>query len=99
MSMPLVPQSALVSRRLSRDNLRDLPRDARRPLYDWTAVTPGIVHLGVGAFHRAHQAVYVEDALQAGDLAWGIVAASLRSPRGHIRSTSTRAPSSGEGSS
>jgi len=78
--MPSVPQSAALSRRLSRDNLRDLPRDARRPLYDWTAVTPGIVHLGVGAFHRAHQAIYVEDALEAGHLTWGIVAASLRSP-------------------
>jgi fructuronate reductase len=80
MSTPLVPPSATVSRRLSRDNLRELPPDARRPIYERAAVTAGIVHLGVGAFHRAHQAVYVEDALEAGDLDWGIVAASLRSP-------------------
>ena len=40
----------------------------------------GIVHLGVGAFHRAHQAVYVEDALAAGERGWGIIAASLRQP-------------------
>ena len=43
------------------------------------AVTTGIVHLGVGAFHRAHQAVYTDDVL-ARDPSWGIVAASLRSP-------------------
>ena len=41
-------------------------------------LTPGIVHLGIGAFHRAHQAVYVDDIL-ATDPAWAIVGASLRS--------------------
>ena len=48
--------------------------------YDLAAVKPGIVHLGLGAFHRAHQAVYLEQNLQrhqGGD--WGIVAANLRS--------------------
>jgi fructuronate reductase len=41
----------------------------------------GIVHLGLGAFHRAHQAVYTEDAaLDSGDLSWGICAATGRSP-------------------
>ena len=43
-------------------------------------MTAGVVHLGIGAFHRAHQAVVFDDALNAGDLRWGIVAASLRSP-------------------
>jgi fructuronate reductase len=66
--------------RLSNTTLARLPPDIGRPAYDRAAVVPGIVHLGVGAFHRAHQAVYVEDALAAGDRAWGIVAASLRSP-------------------
>jgi fructuronate reductase len=42
-------------------------------------VTTGIVHLGVCAFHRAHQAVYTDDIL-AQDPSWGIVAASLRNP-------------------
>ena len=41
---------------------------------------PGIVHLGVGAFHRAHQAAYTDAVLAAGDGRWGITAASLRSP-------------------
>nr|WP_244465680.1 mannitol dehydrogenase family protein [Devosia chinhatensis] len=49
------------------------------PTYDRSAVTPGIVHLGIGAFHRAHMAVYVDDLLGE-DLSWGIVGASLRRP-------------------
>ncbi len=47
--------------------------------YDRGAVTPGIVHLGIGAFHRAHMAVYVDDILEK-DPSWGIVGASLRRP-------------------
>jgi len=47
--------------------------------YDRTAVTPGIVHIGIGAFHRAHMAVYVDDLLPA-DPSWGIIGASLRRP-------------------
>ncbi len=66
--------------RLSRRALGQLKPDVRRPTYDICAITPGIVHLGVGAFHRAHQAVYVEDALAAGERQWGIIAASLRQP-------------------
>ncbi len=56
---------------------------ASAPLpYDRATVTPGIVHLGVGAFMRAHLAVYVDDILKA-DPSWGIVGASLR--RGDMR--------------
>ncbi|MDY0873610.1 mannitol dehydrogenase family protein [Dongia rigui] len=47
--------------------------------YDRRAVTPGIVHLGVGAFQRAHLAVYTDDTLKM-DPSWGIVGASLRRP-------------------
>lgn len=47
--------------------------------YDRSCVTPGIVHLGVGAFHRAHMAVYVDDLLKF-DPSWGIIGASLRRP-------------------
>jgi fructuronate reductase len=47
--------------------------------YDRGAITPGIVHLGIGAFHRAHMAVYVDDLLPR-DPRWGIVGASLRRP-------------------
>jgi len=69
-----------VTRRLSNATLGELPPDVTRPRYDRTAVATGIVHLGVGAFQRAHQAMYTEAALNAGDLRWGIVGASLRSP-------------------
>ncbi len=68
-----------MSKRLSETSLPDLPQSIARPRYDRSALTTGIVHLGVGAFHRAHQAVYVDDVL-AQDPSWGIVAASLRSP-------------------
>lgn len=66
--------------RLSSQTLAHLPGDVIRPAYDRAAVICGVVHLGIGAFHRAHQAVVFDDALNAGDLRWGIVAASLRSP-------------------
>ncbi|MEK7343578.1 MAG: mannitol dehydrogenase family protein [Pseudomonadota bacterium] len=67
-------------KRLSAATLADLPDDVIRPGYDRAAVRCGVVHLGIGAFHRAHQAAFFDDALNAGDLRWGIVAASLRSP-------------------
>ena len=50
------------------------------PGYHRHAERQGVVHLGVGAFHRAHQATYFEAALRGGDLRWGITCASLRSP-------------------
>jgi fructuronate reductase len=66
--------------RLSQATLAELPRDVTRPGYDRGAVATGIVHLGIGAFQRAHQAMYTEAALNAGDRRWGMVGASLRSP-------------------
>ena len=66
------------ARRLTLTTLRDAR--ATLPAYDPAAVDCGIIHLGVGAFHRAHQAVYVDDCLSAGEKGWGIVGASLRSP-------------------
>ena len=47
--------------------------------YDRSQCKIGIVHLGYGAFHRAHQAVYVDDCMEAtNDLRWGIAAVNLR---------------------
>jgi fructuronate reductase len=66
--------------RLSDATLAKLPRDVARPRYDRKAIRTGIVHLGVGAFHRAHMAALTDDCLNAGALDWGIAAASLRSP-------------------
>ena len=68
-----------MTQRLNNATLNDLPGGISRPRYDRGGIATGIVHLGVGAFHRAHQAVYTDDIL-ARDGRWGIVAASLRSP-------------------
>jgi len=47
--------------------------------YDRSACQIGVVHLGFGAFHRAHQAVYLDDYMElSADLRWGIAAVNLR---------------------
>jgi fructuronate reductase len=66
--------------RLSSTTLGGLSETVQRPRYDRADVKRGVVHLGIGAFHRAHQATFFDDCLNAGDLRWGITAASLRSP-------------------
>ena len=66
--------------RLSSASLSSLPAAVRRPRYDRARLAAGIVHLGLGAFTRAHMAVYTDDALAAGGEGWGILGASLRSP-------------------
>jgi len=49
----------------------------QRPTYDRSQVARSIVHLGVGAFHCAHQAMYADAVLASGDLAWGIVGSAI----------------------
>jgi len=67
--------------RLNAAALASLPSGIARPGYDRSRLRAGIVHLGIGAFHRAHQAPVTDLALAAsGDLRWGIVGVSLRSP-------------------
>lgn len=56
-----------------------IPASVQAPAYDRAAQAAGIVHIGIGAFHRAHQAVYTDDAMNAGDRNWGIIGVSLRS--------------------
>jgi fructuronate reductase len=69
-------------KRLSLSTLAELPDAVRQSTFAPEALTCGILHLGIGAFHRAHQAVYTEDAIEvAGDGAvggWGIVGVSMR---------------------
>ncbi|GAA3341564.1 mannitol dehydrogenase family protein [Amorphoplanes nipponensis] len=60
--------------------LSRLPEQCR-PLIRPGDVPAGIVHLGLGAFHRAHQAVYIEEAIAAGGGDWGIVGVAPRSTR------------------
>jgi fructuronate reductase len=66
--------------RLCLPALPSIPATVARPAYDPRAIGIGVFHLGVGAFHRAHQAVYTDDVL-AGDPRWGICGVSLKSAR------------------
>ena len=65
--------------RLSNNTLAQVRAPVRAPAYDRAAVTIGIVHFGPGAFHRAHQAWYV-DRMLAEDPGLAICAVSLRTP-------------------
>ena len=65
--------------RLHPASLHGLPAQVVRPGYDRGALRVGIVHLGLGAFARAHLAVVNDAALRAGaDPDWGICGVSLR---------------------
>ena len=63
--------------RLNEKNLSQLPANIQRPAYERSKVVPSIVHLGIGAFHRAHQAMFTDIVLASGDLKWGIVGAGV----------------------
>jgi len=65
--------------RLDETSASSLPDEVTRPAYDRRAIATGVIHLGLGAFHKAHQAVVYEAALNSGDLRWGVLGASLRS--------------------
>ncbi|MDQ2749444.1 MAG: mannitol dehydrogenase family protein [Actinomycetota bacterium] len=68
-----------MTRRLGFGALDELPASVG-PQVDPRSVSVGIVHLGIGAFHRAHQAVFTEAAMAAtGDLGWGVCGVSQRS--------------------
>lgn len=59
---------------LSQETLQSLQDGVGRPAYDRSDVIPGIVHFGVGGFHRAHEAMYVDTLMNRGEgLDWGIV--------------------------
>ncbi|MCW3041376.1 MAG: Mannitol 2-dehydrogenase, partial [Solirubrobacterales bacterium] len=57
---------------LSSVSLAACARRVPGPDYDRRAVRVGMVHLGVGGFHRSHQAVYHDELLRQGELDWGI---------------------------
>lgn len=65
--------------RLAAAHLASLPANVARPQYARERCGVGIVHLGVGAFHRAHQAVFTDDVLAAEGGDWRILGVSLRS--------------------
>ena len=64
--------------RLSTSTLSQLPASTARPAYDRNQ-TVGVIHLGTGAFHRAHQATYFDALMAAGETGWMIEGSSLRS--------------------
>ena len=66
--------------RLSPETTDRLPRSVRRPGFDRDQLKTGILHLGVGAFHRCHQAEFTDDALEAMPGAWGIRGVNLAPP-------------------
>ncbi|MGO4222854.1 mannitol dehydrogenase family protein [Lysobacter sp. TAF61] len=67
-----------MSHRLNQAALASLPAAVVRPAYDRAGTRIGIVHIGAGAFHRAHQAVYLDDVL-AKEPDWAICGVSLHS--------------------
>ncbi|MFI0844133.1 mannitol dehydrogenase family protein [Mesorhizobium sp. IMUNJ 23232] len=64
--------------RLSLSNLSSLPLNVARPRYDPARLASGILHFGVGNFHRSHQAVYLDELFNAGlDHDWALVGAGV----------------------
>ncbi|WP_239468327.1 mannitol dehydrogenase family protein [Microvirga arvi] len=60
-------------------NMVNLPRDVSRPSYARAELRAGILHIGVGNFHRSHQAVYLDDLFNTGkDYDWALIGAGIR---------------------
>lgn len=72
--------------RLCDAGLEALPEGISRPSYDRRALKPGIVHIGVGNFHRAHQAWYLHRLMQMGKaLDWAVIGAGVRQGDARMR--------------
>ncbi len=64
---------------LNNATLSSLPAAVQTPQYDRSALTPGIVHIGLGNFHRAHQSWYLHRLMQTGAAKnWAIIGAGVR---------------------
>ncbi|AZD66873.1 mannitol 2-dehydrogenase [Pseudomonas chlororaphis] len=65
--------------KLNRHNLHRLAPEVRLPAYDPAETRQGMVHIGVGGFHRAHQAYYTDALMNTGEgLDWSICGVGLR---------------------
>jgi mannitol 2-dehydrogenase len=65
--------------KLSNATLASLPKSVRIPTYDRSTLTPGIVHIGLGNFHRGHQAWYLHRLFDLGlNHDWAIIGAGVR---------------------
>jgi mannitol 2-dehydrogenase len=70
-----------MSVRLSLAALKQLPSSVASPKYARVGLTAGILHIGVGNFHRAHQAVYLDELFNLGvDHDWALIGAGVREP-------------------
>ena len=64
--------------RLSAQNLEDISSLVATPSYNRLNLSAGILHFGVGNFHRAHQAVFLDDLFNTGrDHDWAIIGAGV----------------------
>jgi mannitol 2-dehydrogenase len=64
--------------RLNSASLKSLPESVVRPTYDRSKVKPGILHFGVGAFHRSHQAYALDQLMEQGKgYDWGIIGVGI----------------------
>ncbi|MCD7058792.1 mannitol dehydrogenase family protein [Pelagibacterium xiamenense] len=75
-----------MSIKLAASSLEHLPASVAVPNYGRSDLTPGIVHFGVGNFHRAHQAVYLDALFNLGkDRDWGLIGAGVRPADAQMR--------------
>lgn len=66
--------------KLSNLTLENLPKNVVKPHYDRGQLSPGILHIGLGNFHRAHQSWYTHQLMQRGlALDWAIIGGGVRS--------------------
>lgn len=74
--------------KLSNATLAQIPSEVAVPAYDRSKVTAGIVHFGVGGFHRAHQAMYLDRLMNQGQaLEWGICGMGIMPSDARMRDT------------
>src|SRR3978361_51741 len=65
---------------LCEETLDQHPETVLIPAYARSALTPAVVHVGVGGFHRAHQAVYFDELARRGITDWGVVGIGMTLP-------------------
>jgi len=77
--MQTLHQAALAHLRSAADLAPHYAAPLQLPLYPRTESSIGVVHLGLGAFHRAHQAMVFDALLERGDARWGVLGVAMRS--------------------
>ncbi|MGD0558579.1 MAG: mannitol dehydrogenase family protein [Streptosporangiaceae bacterium] len=71
---------------LTEETLTQLNADVSLPRYDRRDVTTGIVHIGVGNFHRSHQAMYIDTLMNGGvAMDWGICGIGVQPSNARMR--------------